>query len=538
VLCVALGAAVAVTGVDASGGWQTGAPGGGDVVYSHVAKGAAGSLGNVAEKVINGAAATDIKQFPSVAALYGRRGEQFQFVCTASLLDDRLALTAAHCLELPADVSRLVCYGNVEMDSSRGECKVVTESAVHPTWDLFVNQTATGYDVAIMRLEGAFEDARATSGILSTQVYGPGTRVVAVGYGTSETETKDGNSGALRFADLVVQRREYCTFNRGLLPEQYRRRYLCTTGDFDGSGGGICHGDSGGPLYVRLADNSLLQVAIASAVELTVQEKNCETVANEQQFLPLHIPQVAEFINETVSRFNGRVFWERYTPSPDDVPDGDTGGEPGDNSGGEPTPRPDSESGPESPACFPADATVLLATGITKRMDQLEAGHRVLIGPHSFSDVIGFTHRLRGVPAEFIRICAQGKCVEMSPGHYAFVNGALQVASLTRSGDTMMRADNTVVRVDTVDRVVKRGLYNPQTMDGNIAVNGYVVSTYTRALEPHVAHVLLWVPRVLYRIGVQDPLGPILYGDIPQWMSRLLPRGRAAESAAAFHLRS
>jgi hypothetical protein len=42
------------------------------------------------------------------------------------------------------------------------------------------------------------------------------------------------------------------------------------------------------------------------------------------------------------------------------------------------------------------------------------------------------------------------------------------------------------------------GLYNPQTIHGDIVVDGIVASTYTTAVDPQVAHGLLAPLRVLY----------------------------------------
>lgn len=70
-----------------------------------------------------------------------------------------------------------------------------------------------------------------------------------------------------------------------------------------------------------------------------------------------------------------------------------------------------------------------------------------------------------------------------------YANGGLKVARDVRVGDRM---SSGLVR--NVRRVVRKGLYNPQTESGVIMVDGIVVSCYTEAIQPIVAHALLsWV---------------------------------------------
>lgn len=44
------------------------------------------------------------------------------------------------------------------------------------------------------------------------------------------------------------------------------------------------------------------------------------------------------------------------------------------------------------------------------------------------------------------------------------------------------------------------GLYNPQTLDGRIVVNGIIASTYTTAVIPEAAHALLTPLRCLFNV--------------------------------------
>jgi Hint module len=46
--------------------------------------------------------------------------------------------------------------------------------------------------------------------------------------------------------------------------------------------------------------------------------------------------------------------------------------------------------------------------------------------------------------------------------------------------------------------VWREGLFNPQTLHGDVVVDGLRASSYTTAVEPAVAHRLLWPLRVLF----------------------------------------
>lgn len=68
-----------------------------------------------------------------------------------------------------------------------------------------------------------------------------------------------------------------------------------------------------------------------------------------------------------------------------------------------------------------------------------------------------------------------------------------------RAGMRLVTADGGVTTVERVGRTWARGLYNPQTTDGSIVVDGVVVSTYTEAVGPPSAHALLTPVRALFK---------------------------------------
>jgi Hint module len=158
-----------------------------------------------------------------------------------------------------------------------------------------------------------------------------------------------------------------------------------------------------------------------------------------------------------------------------------------------------------SSSCFPGAAVVQVESpfGVeTRLMSELAIGDRVAVGPgNGYSDIFMFTHKVEHVINTFIRVATEsGSVVTATPGHYFPVAGrGLVPASSIQVGDAMQEGTTgrwTAVISTTL--VEATGLYNPQTIHGDIVVDGIVASTYTTAVGPQVAHGLLAPLRALY----------------------------------------
>lgn len=173
--------------------------------------------------------------------------------------------------------------------------------------------------------------------------------------------------------------------------------------------------------------------------------------------------------------------------------------------------------------CFPATASVTLETGEFKNMDELMVGDRVHVGGNRFSDVFAFTHKSPSVTSVFIEItAASGEVISLSPGHYLYVNSQLVAANSVSTGDLIELASGRSSPVVSTRIVLRRGLFNPQTVDGSIVVNGIRASTYTTAVHPVLAHAALSPFRALYDLFRCAPLS-LAYGAGS--LQSLLPRG-------------
>jgi hypothetical protein len=69
-----------------------------------------------------------------------------------------------------------------------------------------------------------------------------------------------------------------------------------------------------------------------------------------------------------------------------------------------------------------------------------------------------------------------------------------------RVGDTATSETGATKRVVSVSGEQARGLFDPQTLDGDIVVEGLLASTYTTIVEPALAHAALAPMRLFYQV--------------------------------------
>jgi Hint module len=165
------------------------------------------------------------------------------------------------------------------------------------------------------------------------------------------------------------------------------------------------------------------------------------------------------------------------------------------------------KNGSDSNSCFPGEATVQRQSaesgGLqTVRMSELSIGDRVLVGAGgAVSDVFMFTHKTAHEMSSFIRIVTEaGHSVAATPGHYFPIenHGLLPASAIQVGNAVQIAASGRWSPVVSLSRVALAGLYNPQTIHGDIVVDGVVASTYTTAVHPKLAHRLLAPFRTVY----------------------------------------
>lgn len=156
-------------------------------------------------------------------------------------------------------------------------------------------------------------------------------------------------------------------------------------------------------------------------------------------------------------------------------------------------------------------------------MTQLRVGDLVKTGSEGqHSAVFMFTHADPAIEHEFLEMTeSSGRKLTLSPGHILYGNDMEPMpAKDIRRGDKLHMIVNNVMRsttVETVRRVKAAGLFNPQTLHGDIIIDGFLTTTYTIAIQPQHAHQLLAPIRTLYRIGISTKVFDLKYGG-GQWL--------------------
>lgn len=180
-----------------------------------------------AQNIVGGEETAD---FPAVGALAYSYGPDFVSFCSATLIDERWVMTAAHCAE-PALESMergqtVYFVSGLTMDERDvDEVVELADFYVHPSYE-----GAGWYDIALGRLDGPGLPSIEPMPV-NTDPYRPawdGTMVTHVGFGTINDADEGG--GTRRVVDVPV----YDTMADLILTYDEERI------------SGICHGDSGG----------------------------------------------------------------------------------------------------------------------------------------------------------------------------------------------------------------------------------------------------------------------------------------------------
>ncbi|MGD9509143.1 MAG: hypothetical protein AB7I59_24475 [Geminicoccaceae bacterium] len=178
-------------------------------------------------------------------------------------------------------------------------------------------------------------------------------------------------------------------------------------------------------------------------------------------------------------------------------------------------------------SCFPAEATVAMADGTMRRMDELRIGDRVAVmrpdGTRGFDEIYLFAHKDAVATSQYLRLTlASGRELALSPRH--FIPVASDAAATWQQ--RVVKAANEVgigdvVWYETVDGATasaavtaiateaRTGLFNPLTLGGTILVDGVAASAHSDwfldgVLSPagqDVVYQAMFLPvRALYRV--------------------------------------
>ena len=163
-----------------------------------------------------------------------------------------------------------------------------------------------------------------------------------------------------------------------------------------------------------------------------------------------------------------------------------------------PAPKPPSLSKQQ---CFPASAIVTTGGNKNRIMRDLDIGDSVWTPSSSNSTIFApspilfYTHRLSQGVFSFVRLrTISNESVTLTSGHYVHTTNGLKPANEVTIKDSLLRYTGKRLQKEPVISIEEKldvGLYNPQSASGNMIVDGFLVSCYTTALHPTLAHILV-----------------------------------------------
>lgn len=244
-----------------------------------------GKSGSGQSSIINGElVASDEGISRSIVALVLRRGEQVRSFCTATLLSNELAITAAHCADVFTKAKVEVMFGLAEEGAavqfrplvqfvtheqyidlqesneparSNRERQSTSTPGATPMVEQIQNylpkiREAFGvdhYDLTLVRFSGGLPEGYVPAKVSRGDQISDLSRVILAGYGdTSGVSQLDSKPGQLRKTQVPVAKLDYSS----------------TEFITDESRSGSCRGDSGGPVFFQTLGGEVELVGVTS----------------------------------------------------------------------------------------------------------------------------------------------------------------------------------------------------------------------------------------------------------------------------------
>jgi len=197
---------------------------------------------------------SDVQQGDPVQAntvlVVGKDGDD-TFICTGSIIDKDVVLTAAHCLGTDG-LAKVVVVFRTSIQGQGAVVQSTDRRRMSDFLDRAGSQETDWHDIALIKLASPIPAGYSVAKFLpSKDMLKTGGTVTLAGYGittpTSDGQT-DGGAGTLRKVEQTVINSAYGD-----------TEFLVSL-----SGGkGACHGDSGGPAFVKQG-NQLFLIGVAS----------------------------------------------------------------------------------------------------------------------------------------------------------------------------------------------------------------------------------------------------------------------------------
>jgi len=158
--------------------------------------------------------------------------------CTATLLGRNLAITAAHCVDKGTAEYLYVLFGTEREELF--DQRLVIASKASPYWKMRQREDKDTGDIAVIKFDGGElpEGYGPAEFLQDTSLLRNGANIFVLGFGVTDPITTAG-AGTLRSGNLPILNSTYS--GTEILLDQ-------------STGARICHGDSGGPAYIKAYD--------------------------------------------------------------------------------------------------------------------------------------------------------------------------------------------------------------------------------------------------------------------------------------------
>ncbi len=211
-------------------------------------------------------------------------------MCTASILAPDILVTAAHCVTEtlgnatdPSNV--LIAFGN-DLNGNAVDIHRVTGVMASPKWKGLASRGKDQGDIAVVRFSGGLPTGYRAAKLLPARTpLRARSSVVLMGYGVNQMNSQGGSgAGVLRKVDALI---DSPTFGKTEVLLDQR------------NGKGACHGDSGGPAFIRDQNGSLLLWGVTNRAD-PEDAADCS-----EGSVYTRITAYSSFINDAVRKLRG-----------------------------------------------------------------------------------------------------------------------------------------------------------------------------------------------------------------------------------------
>jgi len=413
-------------------------------------------------RIINGDEVPE-GRFPYYVSLY-KNGfvDSSNFICGGSLVAPDMVLSAAHCGKHNSNIQ--VTVGSNKVDGSGGGTIVnITENIIHKE---FSRQNIKS-DIMLLRLETAVFTQTPVTLNFYKNIPSIGQDLVAMGLGISDLSDPYDLKPAdnLQYATLPEFPYSECKaeYDRPVdgLPENFfagieADKHIC----FGGEEKDTCLGDSGSPLVI-LSDKSVrgsvdIQVGISSFGKGCALKNVPSVFARVSGWEDWIKEQMCEKSKYPPDFCNSRKGLEVLLPPINS----------------------------NTSFCFSSVDTVEIENIGTVPMKNVKIGDSILVAkPDKYEQIYSFGHHSDSIKTEFLSIITtNGATLEVTRDHLVFLEGGISIPAwaLLRQQKKvrLIHHDDGFVGIQSIDTIIREGVYAPFTPSGTLIVNGFQVSSF------------------------------------------------------------